>query len=223
MTSSRANERMIRAHDRADETATAGRVTAITAVTTNHGDHGGHGRPRRSRPATADTAGHGRTFQTGVTADAANAALANDTVARLIRVNERANGRIERSAPPGTRPRRRRGGSRRGRGHGGHSKHCRSRQSRPPKAERSGAGSRPRRHGDHGAHASPGSPVPCGVAAADHTESRLARRVTAGTDGHGVLGGSPGVCRRRVRGDVLTYQGTWLRPAGEAPTYPSKA
>ena len=59
----------------------------------------------------------------------------------------------------------------------------------------------------------------CGVAAADHAESRLARRATTGTDGHGVHGGSRGVCRRRVRGDVLTYQpeGTGLRPAGEAP------
>ena len=43
---------------------------------------------------------------------------------------------------------------------------------------------------------------------------------SGGTDGHGVHGGSRGVCRRRVRGDVLTYQGTWLRPAGEAPPYP---
>ena len=39
----------------------------------------------------------------------------------------------------------------------------------------------------------------------------------AGTDGHGVHGGSRGVCRRQVRGDVLTYQGTGLRPAGKAP------
>ena len=39
----------------------------------------------------------------------------------------------------------------------------------------------------------------------------------AGTDGHGVHGGSRGVCRRRMRGDVLTYQGTWLRPAGGPP------
>ena len=60
----------------------------------------------------------------------------------------------------------------------------------------------------------------CGVAAADHAESLLARRVTAGTYGHGVHGGSRGFCRRRVRGDVLTYQGTGLRPAGEAPPYP---
>ena len=203
MTSSRANERMIRAHDRADETATAGRVTAITAVTTNHGDHGGHGRPRRSRPATAVTAGHGRTFQTGVTADAANAALANDTVARLIRVNERANGRIERSAPPGTRPRRRRGGSRRWRGHGGDGKHCRSRQSQPPKAERSSAGSRPRRHGDHSAQASPGSrplvaavPLPITTSRGSHGASRRARTVTAYTAGAvgSVAAGCEGTC-----------------------------
>ena len=50
-----------------------------------------------------------------------------------------------------------------------------------------------------------------------HAESRSVR---AGKDGHGVHGGSRGVCRRRVRGDVLTYQGTGLRPAGEAPPIP---
>ena len=33
------------------------------------------------------------------------------------------------------------------------------------------------------------------------------------TDGHGVHVGSRGVCRRLVRGDVLTYQGTGLLPA----------
>ena len=42
------------------------------------------------------------------------------------------------------------------------------------------------------------------------------RRVTARTARHG---GSRGFCRRRVRGDELTYQGTGLRPAGEAPPY----
>ena len=34
-------------------------------------------------------------------------------------------------------------------------------------------------------------------------------------------GGSRGVCRRRLRGDALTYQGNGLLPAGEATTYPS--
>ena len=50
--------------------------------------------------------------------------------------------------------------------------------------------------------------------------SRRVMARTARHDGHGVHGGSRGVCRRRVRGDVLTFQGTGLRPAGEAPTYP---
>ena len=106
------------------------------------------------------------------------------------------------------------------RGHGGHGDHRLSRRSRTPMAEHSVAGSRPLRRCDHGVHALPDVTAPCGVAAVNHVGSRLARRVTAGADGHGVHGGSRGVCRRRVRGDVLTYQGTGLRPAGEAPTYP---
>ena len=76
---------------------------------------------------------------------AANVALANDTVTRPIRLNERANdgsnGRLRRGHGPAAAGAR--GGSRLGRGHGGHGKHCRSRRSWPPKAERSGAGSRP--------------------------------------------------------------------------------
>ena len=191
----RTGERYVRTSERKLQTAPQGHGPP------DHGDHGGHGRSRRSRPATAE--GFGR------------AALANDTVARPIRVSERA---IERPAPPGTRPRRRRlGGSRRGRGHGGHGKHCPSRPSRPPKAEGSSTGSRPRRHGDHCAQALPG------LRPLWRCRCR-SRRVTARTarhGGHGVHGGSRGFCRRRVRGDVLTYQGTGLRPAGEAPPYPS--
>ena len=92
------------------------RVTARTAVTARHCGHG------RSRPIIAVTAGHGghgRPRPNGGTEGRAggggghaNAALANDTVARPKRVSERANGRIERPAPPETRPRprRRRGG-----------------------------------------------------------------------------------------------------------------
>ena len=181
---------------------TARRITAITAVTTDHGRSrpatAGHGRSRpvtavhgRSRPITVVTAGHGRTFRTGVTADAANAALANDTVVRPILVNERANGRIERPAPPGTRPRRRQGGLRRGRGHGGLGKHCRSRRSRPPKAERSSAGSRPQRHGDHGAQASPGSRPgdgPITERHGGHGRSRRARQEPWGLSPPGARG-----------------------------------
>ena len=111
---SRAYGRTIREHEQAAETAPPGHGPAdhgrsrrsgpTTAVTAGHGRprrHGNHGRPRPD----GVTADHGRTFLTGVMADAANAALANDTVARPIRVNERANGRIERPTPPGTRPR----------------------------------------------------------------------------------------------------------------------
>ena len=59
-TGAQANQRTIRAPDRADETTPPGHgpVTAITAVTADHGDHG------RSRPATAVTAGRGRAFRT---------------------------------------------------------------------------------------------------------------------------------------------------------------
>ena len=170
------------------------RVTARTAVTARPCGHG------RSRPIIAVTAGHGghgRPRPNGGTEGRAggggghaNAALANNTVARPIRVSERANGRIERPAPPGTRPRRRRlGGSRRGRVHGGHGKHCPSRPSLPPKAERSSAGSRPRRHGNHCAQASPGSrplvalPLPITPSHGSHGASRRARTVTACTAG----------------------------------------
>ena len=171
--------------------------------------HGGHGRSRRSRPATAERFGRG----------AANAALANDTVARPIWVNERANGRIERPAPPGTRPHGpaaawadRGAGSVTAdmastAGHGGHGLPRPNVQARGHDPDVTVITARTRRRG-HG---------PCGVAAAYHAESRLGQRVTAGTDGHGVHGGSRGVCRRRVRGDVLTYQGKTRRPPHTHP------
>ena len=147
---------------------------------------------------------------------AANVALANDTVTRPIRVNERASERIERS----------------GRLRLGHGPTDTGADSSAVTADMASAAC-------HGGHGLRGPSVPerghdpdvtvitartCGrghgslygVAAADDAESRLARRVTAGTDGHGQ---SRGVCRRRVRGDVLTYQGTGLRPAGETLTY----
>ena len=69
----------------------------------------------------------------------------------------------------------------------------------------------------HGSHGLPRQNVPARGHDPDVTmiTARTRRR------GHGPLHGwSRGVCRRRVRGDVLTYQGTWLRPAGEAPSYP---
>ena len=188
-TSSRASGRTIRAHEQAAETAPPGPPGHGPA---DHGDHGDQDRPRRSRPVTVVTAGHGGhgrprpNVSDGVTADAANAALANDTVARPIRVNERANGRIERPTPPGTRPR---GYGPAAGGADGRIERPappgtrpRSRRSRPPKAERSGAGSRPRRHGDHGEQASPGSrplvalPLPITPSHGSHGASRRARR-----------------------------------------------
>ena len=190
---------------------TARRITASTAITTDHGGHCGHGRPR---PNVSD----------GVTADAANARLANDTVARPIRVNERANGRIERPAPPGTRPRRRRGGSRRGRGHGGHGKHCPSQLSRPPKAERSSAGSRPRRHSDQGAHESQGSlplvalPLPSTPSHGSHGASQRARTVTACTVG--AMGSAPWGARGLA--DLPGEQAAAGRRGHHIP-FPSKA
>ena len=110
---------------------TARRITAITAVTA---DHGGHGRPRQSRSVTAVTDGHGRTV------NVSDVGPRTPHSRTILPVWHDPYG-TDRTA--GTRPRRRLGGSRRGRGHGGHGKHCRSRLSRPPKAERSSAGHDP--------------------------------------------------------------------------------
>ena len=116
-------------------------------------------RLRRGDGCPAEVARHFGLFCGPVAA--ANAALANDAVARPILVKEeRTDGS---NCPAGTRPR--------------------SRRSRPPKAECSGAGSRPRRHGDHCAQALPG------LRPLWRCRCR-SRRVTARTARHGGYGRS---------------------------------
>ena len=62
----RTNERTIRAHERADETAPPGHGPA------HHGDHCGHGRSQRSRPAATE-------IRTGVTAPASRTRRARNS------------------------------------------------------------------------------------------------------------------------------------------------
>ena len=175
---------------------TARRITAITAIRTDHGGHGrprpataghgGHDRSRRSLPATAEGFGRGHGGR--------RERRTRERYCRTTHTGERTSERTDRTASSA-----------------GDTAPVSASQGR---TFRRGVTTPTSRWSRRASVA--GVTAPCGVGAADHAESRLARRVTAGTDGHGVHGGSRGVCRRTFRRGVTTPTSRWSRRASVA-------